>query len=137
MTVFQSKGTQRSRTLLEKLTYQCTVNRILLETTRPRSATRDGMLSKLEMKEMDAACHEGVAPETFAAMLQERDRDRKADEPINHPFPKPLSPEHATIIRLLTEKYVGIEQSIQRWEDDDNVWLRLPRIKRVFAESAS
>ncbi len=135
MNVIEARSTYRSRTLGEQLTFQCEVNRILLATTRPRSATRDGMLSKLEMQEMDAACREGVAPEAFAARLQERDRDRKADEPINHPFPKPLSIEHATIIRLLTEKYVGIEQSIQRWEDDDNVWLRLPRIKRVFAEA--
>jgi hypothetical protein len=59
----------------------------------------------------------------------------RPEKPVPVFFQKPLSIEDSTIIGLLTDMYVGIDQPMVRFENDERVTLHVPRIRRVFKES--
>jgi hypothetical protein len=58
------------------LNYQCRVNAVLLDTTRPKgSHPGKPMLDPDEVAAMDRAMSLGTSPEAFAAVLAHRDRE--------------------------------------------------------------
>lgn len=62
-----------------QLDYQCSVNAVLLATTRPKGRTGP-LLTSDEMKEMDAAFTMGLSPKGFAAILVSRDKAKAATD---------------------------------------------------------
>lgn len=137
MSVFAMKGTQRPRVLADEISFQCAVNKILLETTRPSNASRNGMLTVSEMKELEQAYLTGDSPEEFAQRLQERDLralattvDRTGE---SYPmiFDKPLSREDTLMLDFLVERYTADDSTpLVKVEDEQTITLRVPEVVR-------
>lgn len=59
--------------------------------------------------------------------------DTTSNEPVAVTYKRPLSPSDAVLIDSLIKRYVGIDQPLVVSTTDEEVTLRIPRIRRVFS----